>query len=429
VAGTPTPTVPAATATNTPPAPTATNTAPAATATNTPVSGTATPTACPPSGTPGPWRTATPQPPLRYRSGGASDGIYIYVFGGGTATGRLNDLWRWDPVTETWTQLANMPTAKQNIQGSYWNGKLYVPGGYNLAAQHITENAIYDLAANTWSTGAPLPAGRSGATAAYNNRIYVFGGNPGPTNTTVVYDIATDSWSNGVSMPVALTYGRAITAGSYAYYSGGIPTSGSTNAVNRFDFVAGTWTAMAPLNASRSGHEMMADATHLYVVNGAPGTTYFNGLPPAQTFEIYTIATNTWVYGNPTVQTASSPSGGFAGNKLMIQGGVNGATYYNLVQVSELQDGGCPTPTATPPPPTATDTPMAPTPTDTPMAPTATNTPGGPTPTDTPMAPTATNTPMAPTATNTPGGPTPTATSQPQWLLYLPAIFLNANMP
>jgi hypothetical protein len=52
-----------------------------------------------------------------------------------------------------------------------------------------------------------------------------------------------------------------------------------------------------------------------------------------------------------------------------------------------------------------------------------------PTPTDTPMAPTPTDTPAAPTATNTPGGPTATATSQPQWLLYLPAIFLNAESP
>ena len=82
---------------------------------------------------------------------------YVYVYGGGNSTGGYyNDLWRWNPATQTWTQLANMPTAKQNIQGAYWNGKIYVPGGFNGA--HITENAIYDIATNTWSTGAPLPA-------------------------------------------------------------------------------------------------------------------------------------------------------------------------------------------------------------------------------------------------------------------------------
>src|SRR6266404_1431276 len=92
-----------------------------------------------------------PRPPLRYRAGGVTDGTFIYVFGGGNDTGGyLNDLWRWTPATQTWTQLANMPTPKQNIQGAFWNGKIYVPGGF-AAAVHITENAIYDIATNTWT--------------------------------------------------------------------------------------------------------------------------------------------------------------------------------------------------------------------------------------------------------------------------------------
>jgi hypothetical protein len=91
-----------------------------------------------------------------------------------------------------------------------------------------------------------------------------------------------------------------------------------------------------------------------------------------------------------------------------------------------LSPQGCVTPTVThtPPPPTATNTPVPPA--------TSTNTPVPPaTSTDTPVpGATATDTPVPPaTATNTPGGPTATATSQPQWLLYLPAIFLNADSP
>ena len=156
---------------------------------------TPTPTPCG-GGTPGPWTTAPTGPPLRYRSGGVSDGTFIYVFGGGdNVGGYLNDLWRWNPATQTWTQLANMPTAKQNIQGAYWNGKIYVPGGF-AAAVHITENAIYDIATNTWTTGAPLPAPQTGTNVAFNNKIYNFGGNPGPQATTSIYDIATNTWSD-----------------------------------------------------------------------------------------------------------------------------------------------------------------------------------------------------------------------------------------
>ena len=226
-------------------------------------------------GTPGPWSTATPGPPARYRAGGSTDGQYVYVYGGGNSTGGYyNDLWRWDPVTQIWTQLANMPTAKQNIQGAYWNGKIYVPGGFNGA--HITENAIYDIATNTWSTGAPLPAAQTGANVAFNNKIYNFGGNPGPQNTVTIYDIATNTWSTGAPMPVAITYGRAAVSSifPFAYYAGGITTV-TVNTLYRYDFAANTWATMAPLQTARTSEELMTSplGTELYAVMGGDATS------------------------------------------------------------------------------------------------------------------------------------------------------------
>ena len=159
-------------------------------------------------------------------------------------------------MTQIWTQLANMPTAKQNIQGAYWNGKIYVPGGFNGA--HITENAIYDIATNTWSTGAPLPAAQTGANVAFNNKIYNFGGNPGPQSTVTIYDIATNTWSTGAPMPVAITYGRAAVSSivPFAYYAGGITTV-TVNTLYRYDFAANTWATMAPLQTARTSEELM----------------------------------------------------------------------------------------------------------------------------------------------------------------------------
>ena len=90
-------------------------------------------------------------------------------------------------------------------------------------------------------------------------------------------------------------------------------------------------------------------------------------MPLAVSVEIYDIAANTWTYGNPVVTKAAGPSGGLAGGQLMVQGGVDNTTYYNLVQVSNL--GVCPSPTPTGTPsstPTATATAASPTPTCTP---------------------------------------------------------------
>jgi N-acetylneuraminic acid mutarotase len=308
---------------------------------------------------PGTWSTSTTGPATRYRAGGTTDGTYVYVYGGSNASAQyLNDLWRWNPATQTWTQLANMPTGKSNIQGAYWNGKIYVPGGY--IGSHITENAIYDIASNIWTTGAPLPAPQSGQNVAFNNKIYNFGGNPGPQSTVTIYDIATNTWSNGAAMPVAITYGRATAACQYAYYAGGI-TSGTVNTVYRYDFAANTWATMAPLQTARTSEELMTspDKTELYAVMGGDAT-FFTGVPLPVSVEIYDIAGNTWNYGNPVVTKAAAPSGGLAGGKAMVQGGVDSTTYYDTVQVSTLPcgvvpcGGGTPTPT-----PTASPTPTA----------------------------------------------------------------------
>jgi N-acetylneuraminic acid mutarotase len=303
-------------------------------------------------GTPGPWSTATPGPPARYRAGSSTDGQYIYVYGGGNSSGGYyNDLWRWDPVSETWTQLANMPTAKQNIQGAYWNGKIYVPGGFNGA--HITENAIYDIATNTWSTGAPLPAAQTGANVAFNNKIYNFGGNPGPQNTVTIYDIATNTWSNGAAMPVAITYGRAATSFNFAWYAGGITTV-TVNTLYRYDFAANSWATMAPLQTARTSAELMTSplGEQLYAVMGGDAT-FFTGVPQPVSVEIYSMGTNSWSYGNPVVTKAAAPSGGRTGGntKLMVQGGVDNTTYYDTVQISVVPCGTpVPTPTSTPTP-------------------------------------------------------------------------------
>ena len=246
-----------------------------------------------------------------------------------------------------------MPTGKQNIQGAYWNGKIYVPGGFATGGVHVTENAIYDIATNTWTTGAPLPAAQTGTNVAFNNKIYNFGGNPGPQSITRIYDIATNTWSTGASMPVGITYGRATVAGNFAYYVGGI-AGVTVNTVYRYDFVANSWATMAPLQTARTSEELMTspDGSSLFAVMGGDAS-FFTGVPLAVSVEIYDIASNTWGYGNPVVTKAAAPSGGLAGGKAMVQGGVDTTTYYNTVQVS-LVPCGTPTPTPTP---TVTPTP------------------------------------------------------------------------
>ena len=91
--------------------------------------------------------------------------------------------------------------------------------------------------------------------------------------------------------------------------------------------------------------------TQLYAVMGGDAT-FFTGVPLPVSVEIYSIGANSWSYGNPVVTKAAGPSGGRAGGnvRLMVQGGVDGTTYYDTVQVSVVPCGTpvpTPTPTAT----------------------------------------------------------------------------------
>src|SRR4030095_4834396 len=151
-----------------------------------------------------------------------------------------------------------------------------------------------------------------------------------------------NTWTTGAPMPVATTYGRSTVAGGFAYYVGGITTL-KTNDVHRYHLAANTWATIAPLQTARTSEELMTspDSCKLYAVMGGDAT-FFTGVPLPVTVEIYDIAANSWVYGNPVVTKAAAPSGGLAGGKAMVQGGVDTTTYYDLVQVANIHCGVVP---------------------------------------------------------------------------------------
>jgi N-acetylneuraminic acid mutarotase len=134
------------------------------------------------------------------------------------ATGAYaTDLDYYDPETNSWGTVAASSwtgTFQPRLGAAYagYNGKIYVIGGYSEGA--TVANAlrtdtvqIYDVATNTWSTGANLPAA-IGAPAAtqLGGKIYVFSGSSGAnasaftaSATHYVYDIASDSWATAAA--------------------------------------------------------------------------------------------------------------------------------------------------------------------------------------------------------------------------------------
>jgi N-acetylneuraminic acid mutarotase len=92
--------------------------------------------------------------------------------------------------------------------GGVINGKFYVAGGRNRNSRATNRLDVYDPVTNRWSTLAPMPTARSGSAAAVlQGRLYVIGSNnanPGdPQGMTEAYSPTTNTWTIKTPMPGA----------------------------------------------------------------------------------------------------------------------------------------------------------------------------------------------------------------------------------
>ncbi len=105
-------------------------------------------------------------------------------------------------------------------------------------------------------------------------------------------------WQLVANMPLDLYGAAGASNGTFSYHAGGYSFSfpGTVNVFNRYDPVANTWTALAPMPDTLS---LMASAVYypptnkIYVFGGEDGDTGVN----SNATRIYDIASNTWSAG------------------------------------------------------------------------------------------------------------------------------------
>jgi N-acetylneuraminic acid mutarotase len=119
----------------------------------------------------------------------AHDG-FIYVGFGDNGVACVNDWWRWDPCSDTWTQLASPPVNFGGLPFIFAIGPyIYVGGGGNSCGGPINSFYRYDPATNTWTARANLPVPLHGAVGASDGTYgYVACGlTTGGTYTNTLY--------------------------------------------------------------------------------------------------------------------------------------------------------------------------------------------------------------------------------------------------
>jgi N-acetylneuraminic acid mutarotase len=281
------------------------------------------------------WKTGAANPLARYESIGAAANGKLFVFGGYIneqiqSTARVDS---YDPASNTWTQLSDMPEAVthagQAVDGRY----IYIAGGF--AGDHpglgTTSVWRYDTAGDRWDRMPSLPAPRGGgAMARWGTELHFFGGLTRAQFATVnqaehwVLDLTNPllGWKTRAALPNARNHLAATELNGKIYAIGGQDLwnelTGAKANVDVYDPRSNTWTAAAALPVPRSHTSASTFSLNgkIYVVGGVT-----NALKTLRDVTVYNPATNTWTAMRELSSPRLTPVAGAIGKMLIVSTG------------------------------------------------------------------------------------------------------------
>ena len=158
-------------------------------------------------------------PPPREGHTATLVGTHMYVYGGSSETGYLNDVYIMDveaplgagrEVALAWGRPDINPGAghaqplgREGHTATLYQGRIYIFGGYTVAG-HTNDMLVLDTGTLSWEhprVGDAKPPAREGhSTVLYRSRLYVFGGftDGGCLNDLYVFDLLTNSWEKAL---------------------------------------------------------------------------------------------------------------------------------------------------------------------------------------------------------------------------------------
>lgn len=257
------------------------------------------------------------------------------------ATGAVNpgfsqELWEYDPPTNSWTQKANFPgTGRWNAGGFAIGTKAYLGTG-SITINWFNDFWEYDQSTNLWTQKANFPGSiRDGARGfAIGTKGYFGAGwnNVGFNYTWFKdfyeYDPITNAWTQKADYGgPAIRNGVAFSIGNKGYMGTGEPNGPKSKEFWEYDPVTNSWTQKADFGGTAR------DFASGFVIgsNGYLGTG--NGIGYLQDFWQYSSLTNSWIQKANFGGAGRYGTAAFSvGNKGYMGAGVtpgSTTTYYN----------------------------------------------------------------------------------------------------
>ena len=271
------------------------------------------------------WSTAHPLPePLQEFSAAVLDGK-IYIAGGlDQGSKATTHAYRYDPATDSWERIADLPAARHHMPLAVVHDTLYAVGG--LAGSPFQGQATlwaYSRDLNRWFARAPMPISRGASAAAeVDGQLVVVGGIRfvavgGLVRGTAIYDPATDAWRRGTPIPTLRDHLTAQAVGGILYAIGGRPIDPDRNynIVEAYDVKTDQWTRKSSMPTRRAGiGSTVLDGT-IHVFGGESRAGVF------AEHEVYDPVANRWSAALPLPLARHGLGVATLGGKIYVIGG------------------------------------------------------------------------------------------------------------
>ncbi|WP_157232222.1 Kelch repeat-containing protein [Hyalangium minutum] len=234
----------------------------------------------------------------------------------------------YDPATGTWSATGSMATPRGYHTATLLpNGKVLVAGGWFTGPGPLTSVEVYDPASGTWSTVASMPSahGEHTATLLNNGNLLVAGGHLDGHRSNAhaaveVYDPAANSWSTTAPMTSRRGgHAAALLANGKVLVTGGTHGGSALAAAEVYDPASGTWSAAGSMLSSRDMHKATRLPNGQILVTGGQNGSYL------ATAELFDPASGSWSAAPLMASTRREHTATLLNNgKVLISGGYNG---------------------------------------------------------------------------------------------------------
>lgn len=224
----------------------------------------------------GGWSELPPLPGPRHHLMLAVHGRDLYAFGGMAtlAFETVSTAWVLQDRASDWEAIAPLPDARAAGVAGTIGDAIYIAGGQGARGELVAPVYVYDVAADVWTSRAPLPTPREHTAGfVHDAELWIVAGRMSSLTTNLdaveIYDAITDTWRAGAAIPSPRGGHGCALLDDVAYCVGGEDPRQALDSVEALDLVTGTWRALEAVPTPRHGHGVAAVGGRVYVVGGA----------------------------------------------------------------------------------------------------------------------------------------------------------------